>query len=51
MKQLVLGAALVGIGTIIGALSSDTYQRHSQRPVRSTQRSIRRCTVAPTKVR
>ena len=23
MKQLVLGAALVGIGTIIGALSSD----------------------------
>ena len=26
MKQLLLGAALVGVGTVIGALSSNTYK-------------------------
>ena len=51
MKQLILGAALVGTGIIIGASILKHHQRHSQRSVRSSQRSIWRCTVAPTKVR
>ena len=51
MKQLLLGAALVGTGTVIGALSSDNTNGTANAQFCSTQRSIRRCTVAPTKVR
>ena len=51
MKQMLLGAALVGTGIIIGALSSNTTNGTANAQFAPTQRSIRRCTVASTKVR
>ena len=50
MKQLLLGAALVGIGTVIGAVSSNNTNATANAQFAPTQRSIRRCPVAPTKV-